>query len=283
MSDRVKTVLIVDDTSFVRTMIRHAINPLEIEILEAENGRVAEEMLSDKPEIDLVILDVVMPVQDGIETLRNLREQKNTIPVIMLTAKTKKDVLTEAVRLGISAFIGKPFEKEVLRTKIQTILGKEEKSPAKPVVGLSLPTQESAAPPEPASASKILRVLIVDPLAQFSRLLSDLLECSSYEVSVAEGFDTAATLLKWVDPNVILVNIRYPEKTEPQRFVAEKRLAGIDAVLIGYGSDSDLSANPKGPGFECAGGFDAFCPFPFGLEELVDAVERTTADKAVTA
>lgn len=93
------------------------------EVIPVNSGRRALKVIYQE-KVDLILLDVQMPVLDGIETLRQIREHENgiTVPVIMLTAKNDKSTVIEGTKLGIMDYIVKPFEGEDLRQRIERAL-----------------------------------------------------------------------------------------------------------------------------------------------------------------
>jgi putative two-component system response regulator len=92
------------------------------EIIEAENGSDAIDILKTREDIDLVLLDIIMPIMSGLEMLQVAREDSNLrqVPIIMLTTdETKK---AEALELGANDFLMKPIRKEELIEKIKNII-----------------------------------------------------------------------------------------------------------------------------------------------------------------
>lgn len=117
-----KKILIVDDAPIMRLMIKDILEANGFEILgEAENGKQAVEMCEAlKPNV--VTLDIVMPEMDGIETLRNIKEKYKDIKVVMVTAIDQKKYLLEAIRLGASDYIVKPFDDQRVVSTIKKVL-----------------------------------------------------------------------------------------------------------------------------------------------------------------
>jgi len=116
-------VLTVDDSRMIRTLVRKYLAPLQLEILEAADGQAGlEAAAKEKP--DLIILDVNMPVVNGSEMLKLLRENPETrdLKVLMLTAESAEKLVLELIKLGISDYIVKPFEEELLVKKVCKIL-----------------------------------------------------------------------------------------------------------------------------------------------------------------
>ena len=119
-----KTVLTVDDSKVVRTMVTRHLKAWICEVIEASNGKEGVEAAQwHKP--DLILLDVTMPVMDGREALENLRKDPacRGIPVIMLTAESGRDLVMEIVKLRVTGYIIKPFDQETFEKEVSKVLG----------------------------------------------------------------------------------------------------------------------------------------------------------------
>ena len=117
------TILSVDDSKTVRSIIRKMLLPFDCRFLEAEDGMEGLEIARELNP-DLIILDIDMPRMNGLEVLMNLRNdsQSKSIPVFMLTSKSKEKNVRIALKLGVKAFIGKPFKRDELIERIQGVL-----------------------------------------------------------------------------------------------------------------------------------------------------------------
>lgn len=118
-----KTILIVDDESAIRDMLRAALEMAEFRCLEAKNAYEAQITVTDFSP-DLVLLDWMMPEVSGIELLRRWRRHPETkyIPVIMLTAKTETESLVKGLDTGADDYLTKPFSPRELISRIKAIL-----------------------------------------------------------------------------------------------------------------------------------------------------------------
>lgn len=117
-----RRLLIVDDALFMRMMIRDAAVSAGWEVVgEAANGEEGFEKFKQTLP-DLVTLDLVMPVQGGIDTLKRILALKPDARVVVVSALDQKEVLVESIRHGAADFIVKPFEKE----RIHSILEQTE-------------------------------------------------------------------------------------------------------------------------------------------------------------
>lgn len=118
-----KKLLIVDDSVFMRNIINGSLRSVEnLEVVGlAENGAVALEMVKEH-QPDIVTLDITMPELDGIGFLKQVFELKKDINVIVATALKDKKLALEAVSLGASSFITKPFKPEDIVEEIKQYL-----------------------------------------------------------------------------------------------------------------------------------------------------------------
>ena len=116
-------VLVVDDAATMRRIVRSLLRELGIKnVREAEDGEMAFEDLK-RQKADLVVSDWAMPKMTGIELLRAIRQDEalKEIPVLMVTAESKKENIMEAVQAGVSNYIVKPFNSKTLEDKLNKI------------------------------------------------------------------------------------------------------------------------------------------------------------------
>ena len=115
-------ILIVDDTPEIAGFIYQILHA-KYRCRIAENGKIGVEMAMELSP-DLIIADVMMPVMDGLEMVRRLKKHipTSTIPIILLTAKNDKETELESIRLNIEAFIPKPFEPDILLSRVEQLL-----------------------------------------------------------------------------------------------------------------------------------------------------------------
>lgn len=116
-------VLIVDDAKFMRDKIREILETEDLQVAgEAENGEEAV-LLYQEAEPDLVIMDITMPVKNGIEALKDMIQLNPKVKVIMCTAMRQKRIVVEAIEAGAKDFIVKPFEETKVVEAIRHVLG----------------------------------------------------------------------------------------------------------------------------------------------------------------
>ncbi len=116
-------ILVVDDMSTMRRIIRTILNQLGYSnIEEAENGKQALAKLK-KEKFDFVITDWNMPEMDGLSLVKAIRsdDELKHLPVLMVTAEAKKENVMEALKAGVNNYIVKPFTPEVLKEKMEKI------------------------------------------------------------------------------------------------------------------------------------------------------------------
>jgi DNA-binding NtrC family response regulator len=120
MVEPVKTILIVDDEPAARYALRRALEA-KYRIAEADSAEAAREALArERP--DLVLLDVVLPGQSGLEFLRWIREQGNELPVLIVSALDTAKTAVEALQLGAADYLVKGFELDELRQRVANLL-----------------------------------------------------------------------------------------------------------------------------------------------------------------
>ena len=127
-------ILTVDDSKTVRIIVRKAFKAFDCEILEAGNG-VEGLAIAAKENPDLILLDVTMPVMDGVEMLTKLKSDPalKGIPVMMLTAEGGRDHVLKIAKIGVRDYLVKPFKEDVLIEKAGRIIDLKplSESPAK--------------------------------------------------------------------------------------------------------------------------------------------------------
>ncbi len=122
-----KTILIVDDESAIRDMLRVALEMADYDCLEAADAKTAHALIVDhKP--NLVLLDWMLPGISGIELARRLKKDELTenIPIIMLTAKTEEDNKIQGLDVGADDYITKPFSPRELVARLKAVLRRAE-------------------------------------------------------------------------------------------------------------------------------------------------------------
>ena len=118
--DRAK-ILVVDDESRMRKLVRDFLVSEGYNVLEAEDGVEAMDIFYEEKDISLLILDVMMPRMDGWQVCREIRESSK-VPIIMLTAKSDERDELLGFELGVDEYISKPFSPKILVARVEAIL-----------------------------------------------------------------------------------------------------------------------------------------------------------------
>ncbi len=116
--------LVVDDFSTMRRIIKNLLRDIGYtDVVEAEDGKLALSQLKTG-QIDFVITDWNMPNMTGLELLKEIRKEKgfDELPVLMVTAESRKEQIVEAAKSGVNGYIVKPFNAQTLREKLDKIL-----------------------------------------------------------------------------------------------------------------------------------------------------------------
>jgi two-component system cell cycle response regulator len=157
-------ILTIDDSSTIRTIVNKSLSELGFEIVQAEDGQQGLAMLAG---VDLILLDVTMPVMDGPTMLEKLRGAGNKTPVIMLTSEAKRSIMTSALKLGVEDYILKPFKSEELQAKVLKAL----KLTAPVAVAAIAPPAPAPSPPTTPTTD----VLVIDDMEGVHKKLRSIL------------------------------------------------------------------------------------------------------------
>ncbi|MBE5882688.1 MAG: response regulator transcription factor [Lachnospiraceae bacterium] len=114
-------ILVVDDESRMRKLVKDFLVRSNYEVLEAEDGAQAVDMYFTDHSIALIILDVMMPKMDGWQVCREIRAYSE-VPIIMLTAKTSEQDELLGFQLGVDEYISKPFSPKILVARVEAVL-----------------------------------------------------------------------------------------------------------------------------------------------------------------
>ena len=251
-----KKVLTIDDSKVVRSMVARALAPYGCEVIEAEDG---EQGLAAAREHtpDLVLLDITMPVLDGRETLRRMREDEacRRLPVLMMTAETGKETVLDVARLGVAGYIVKPFRQETFDKEVRKILGE----PAQP---------ERTSTPDPSA------VLVVDDSERVLAAARAALEEGLRVLTAASG-NEALERYREAHPGVVVLDLVMPEMDGFETLDALRQLGGSSFVALGVRGDE--AARQRALKAGCVAVVDK----PFRPEELRRQVE-SAADAVVS-
>ena len=114
-------ILVVDDESRMRKLVKDFLTKKNFQVLEAGNGEEAMDIFHEEKDIALIILDVMMPKMDGWEVCREIRKNSK-VPIIMLTARSDERDELLGFDLGVDEYISKPFSPKILVARVEAIL-----------------------------------------------------------------------------------------------------------------------------------------------------------------
>jgi len=121
-------ILIIDDSSYQRRLVRKFVETQGHEVIEATNGHEGMEMMRAHTP-DCVLLDLIMPETNGFELLATLQKQKSTTPAIVITADVQTSTYKQCLELGAAAVVNKPVEYQLLSNTINRVLGSPTSDP----------------------------------------------------------------------------------------------------------------------------------------------------------
>ncbi|MEK6795102.1 MAG: response regulator [Spirochaetota bacterium] len=113
MKDNLPVVLAIDDEHTIRDLIRYTLEPEKMIVLTAENGKAGLHILETEP-VDVIITDLLMPLMTGLEFLREIKNRKSTVPVIIITAYGNIDMAKQILSEGVFKLLEKPLDFSVL-------------------------------------------------------------------------------------------------------------------------------------------------------------------------
>lgn len=122
-------ILVVDDESRMRKLVKDFLSVKGFTVVEASNGEEAVDVFFEQKDIALIILDVMMPKMDGWETLKTIRKYSQ-VPIIMLTARAEERDELQGFDLGVDEYISKPFSPKILVARVEAILRRSNSVPA---------------------------------------------------------------------------------------------------------------------------------------------------------
>jgi two-component system cell cycle response regulator len=194
-----KKILTVDDSKTVRIIVRKAFRAFDCDIIEAANG-VEGLAVASKEMPDLVLLDVTMPVMDGVETLTKLKSdpQLKGIPVMMLTAEGGREQVLKIAKIGVRDYIVKPFKEDVLVEKANRIVD------LKPL---------AEGPTKIRSILDPADVLVVDDKPAIIQQIQDGLKHTPWKIHGAVSQAEALEFFNRQVPDLIVISLALPEES----------------------------------------------------------------------
>jgi two-component system phosphate regulon response regulator OmpR len=127
-------ILVVDDDARLRALLERYLTEQDFEVLTAGSGQEMQRQLARRP-VDLMVLDVMLPGEDGLSVCRRLRAEGNRLPIIMLTAKGDEMDRIIGLEFGADDYLAKPFNPRELAARVRAVLRRLPQIPAAPDAG----------------------------------------------------------------------------------------------------------------------------------------------------
>ena len=266
-------ILTVDDSRAVRMIVSKHARELGFEVEEAEDGEQGLLKL-EEDKFDLVVLDVTMPVLDGPGMLVKMRENGNQTPVLMLTSESKRSIISQLMKLGITDYILKPFKPEELQGKMMKALKMEGRGAPVPTEGI---VQEapaaSAAPGSPGKGGEgggkpFVDILVVDDMENVHKRLRQLIPehlSLSYALTARAALGTARERVF----RVVLIDHDLPDVSSAS-LMKQLRLMQPHAAFLALALRTTNSVQDEAK----SAGFDGVVFKPFNPEGLEDFLLR---------
>jgi two-component system cell cycle response regulator len=192
-------ILTVDDAKTVRIIIRKSFRTYDCEIIEAANG-VEGLAMAAKTMPDLILLDITMPVMDGVEMLTRLKsdQQLKGIPVMMLTAEGGREHVLKIAKLGVRDYIVKPFKEDTLIEKVGRIID---------LLPLTDGPERQRSTQDPAD------ILVVEDKPAIIQQIADGLKHTPWKVHGVQTQGAALDFCSQTVPHLIMISLSLPEDT----------------------------------------------------------------------
>lgn len=250
-------ILTVDDSRAVRIIVKKSFKTYNVEIVEAANG-VEGLAMASKSTPDLILLDVTMPVMDGVEMLTKLKADPTlkTIPVIMLTAEAGREMVLKIAKLGIRDYIVKPFKEDILTEKVGRIID------LRPI------TEQSN---KKKTLSDRIDVLVVEDKPAIIDQIKRGFKNPTWQVhGVASTGETIDFCQKTI-PDIILISLSLPDESAYTLFrLLRSNMKTKYVPVFGLAVKTDLHAQQQAQQF----GFTSIVTKPIDFEELESKIAK---------
>jgi len=205
------TIMIVDDKKSMTSSMSRVLNRMGYDVETAGSGREAIEIAKEKERIDIVFLDIKMPVMNGVETYKQLKTIIPEAAVIMMTAYAVEDLIQEALEEGVFGVIYKPLDLEKVGEKIEEALEIE----------------------------KGALILVVDDDPNVRRSFNKALTKKGYSVITAESGEEAVNLAAEEEFDVLFIDLRLPEINGLETYlkVKETNPSAVAVIVTAYAQD----------------------------------------------
>ncbi|MFH2065287.1 MAG: response regulator [Pseudomonadota bacterium] len=245
-------ILVVDDSPAIRKSLINLLEPLDANIVEAENGKIALNQAINH-NFDVIISDIDMPVMDGIEFCRELKNRPETrgIPVIVVSAFDSEEDVNKGFQAGAADYLSKDHAKEQLCDKVKEVMKK-------------------------AGFQRRQVIMVVDDSETIRHVVQNGLEKNGYQTITAENGQQAMDLLKNIKPDLILSDIDMPVMNGFRfREIVRSKHEFSDIPFIVMSANNDRGSMKRMLKY----GASAYICKPFNIDQLVIMVEKTLSDQ----
>lgn len=229
-------ILTVDDSKTVRTIVRKAFKNYDCEVLEASNGVEGLTCATDETP-HLILLDVTMPVMDGITMLNKLKADPHlrSIPVVMLTAEGGRENVLKIAKIGIRDYMIKPFHEDLLVSKVARIVDLKPRSLSSKVRSIFDPAD----------------LLVIDDKPAIAQQIQDGLKQTPWKVATAKTAPEASEAVARITPDVIILSLSLPEGAFAvyQELRKEPKLAQVPIIGLALKTDAQAQQTALQQGF----------------------------------
>lgn len=227
-------VLVVDDLSDIRSLVGHMVANTGVHIHYAENGKEALDFIhasqAQHKTIDLILMDLQMPVMGGMDAARAMRQLGFTGPIVALTASSMKGDREKCMEAGFSDFLGKPIE----RTRLEKIMNKWLPRSQPEAANSAMPMQEAAAPHQGQG-----RILVIEDDPDACKLTALLLGQEGWQSAEAHSGMEALKQLASNDFDAVLFDIHLPDTDGYQLAKAIKQKSDDIQLIALSGEEID--------------------------------------------
>ena len=204
-----KNVLIVDDDSGITETLEDILVSYGIEVFVANSGFQAIELAKER-KFDIILMDIKMPEMNGVESLKRIKVIQPRTIIIMMTAYTMNDLITESLKEGAYDILNKPFN-------IKNLLNTLEK------------------------ASKEISILIIDDDKTTRNVLEDILDAHGFKIKLAGDGKTAIKLTKIQKYDIYLVDLKMPELNGLETYFKIKNIDQHAKTIMMTGFREEMS------------------------------------------
>ncbi|MFH1540241.1 MAG: response regulator [Elusimicrobiota bacterium] len=242
-------VLVVDDDVNINELLTLRLSEKGCKVVSVLSGIEAEKMITRRP-FDVVLLDIVMPEMDGIETLKKIKgAMKEKCPkIFLMSSYDAKSKIDEGLALGAKKFFKKPLNIEKLDNDIKQVLRECKDAP--------------------------VRILVADDDTSISSTLSAILKEKGYDVEVASTGEDTIKKLQIGDWKLVILDVKLPDINGLELSEKIKKIKPDTKIIMitGFSNEKDIIEAVKKEGFTCM-------YKPFNPEDLVCAIKKIVEKK----